>query len=194
MSITTHLTAFLREKRTRLTRWILAQRIAARHPTLRVDPTAIWDYGYHDIDAIEVGQDVSVGAFAEVVVYRKSPHSAIPGRLVLGNRSVLATGVNIRAAGGTISLGAGSVLSQHTVAVAANHDTTGEQQYLHSKWDELRTGVIVGNNVWVGANCVLLPGTTIGDNSVIAAGAVVRGAIPAGEVWGGVPARKLREV
>ena len=84
------------------------------------------------------------------------------------------------------------MLSQHTIAVAANHQITGQAAYLHSKWDENRTGVTVGKNVWVGANCVLLPGTTIGDDAVIAAGSVVRGAIPARELWGGVPARKIR--
>jgi maltose O-acetyltransferase len=54
--------------------------------------------------------------------------------------------------------------------------------------------VTVGNNVWVGANCVLLPGITIGDNSLIAAGSVVSRDVPPNEIWGGVPARKLKDV
>ncbi len=44
------------------------------------------------------------------------------------------------------------------------------------------------------ANAVVLPGVTIGENAVVAAGAVVRCDVPAFEVWGGVPARKIGEV
>ncbi len=44
------------------------------------------------------------------------------------------------------------------------------------------------------ANAVVLPGCTIGENAVVAAGAVVRCDVPAREIWGGVPARKIGEV
>lgn len=42
--------------------------------------------------------------------------------------------------------------------------------------------VVIGNNVWIGANCVVLRGTVIGDNAVIAAGSVIKGRIPEGTV------------
>lgn len=192
MNMLNHFAAITAERRTRLTRWVLAHRIRARHPSLLCDPTAIWDYAYRDIDAIQIGAAVTVSAFVEIVVYRSSPYSSIPGRLVLADHSVVAAGVNIRAAGGTIEIGARSVLSQHTVVVAANHQLSRDLPHLRSPWDETRTGVVVGRNVWVGASCVLLPGCRIGDNSVIAAGSVVRNEVPPGELWGGVPARRLR--
>lgn len=194
MSLHSHLKALIAERRVRLTRWVLAHRIRARHPSLICDPTAVWDYAYSGLAEIEIGQDVSVAAFAEILIYRQSPFSSIPGKLVLGDRSVIATGANIRAAGGTIRVGANSVISQHTVAVAANHAIKAQTPYLRAPWDEGRTGVDVGENVWVGANCVLLPGTRIGNNTVIAAGSVVRGEVPSDEVWGGVPARFLKKV
>ena len=50
----------------------------------------------------------------------------------------------------------------------------------------------LGKGVWLGAGVILTPGTTIGDNSIIAAGAVVTKHVPENEVWGGVPARKIR--
>ena len=52
--------------------------------------------------------------------------------------------------------------------------------------------VHIGHNVWIGAKAAVLAGTTIGDNSVIAAGAVVSGDIPANCVAGGVPAKVIR--
>jgi acetyltransferase-like isoleucine patch superfamily enzyme len=46
--------------------------------------------------------------------------------------------------------------------------------------------------VWIGANCVILDGVTIGDGAVVAAGAVVRRNVPPSTLVGGVPAREIR--
>ena len=54
--------------------------------------------------------------------------------------------------------------------------------------------VSIGRNVWVGANAMILPGVTIGDNSVIGAGSVVTKDIPANVVAVGNPCRVLREI
>lgn len=56
------------------------------------------------------------------------------------------------------------------------------------------TPVHIGNNVWIGANTVILRGVTIGDGAVIAAGAVVNHDVPAHEIWGGIPAKKLKKM
>lgn len=194
MSVADHLSAFFTPLRERAVTAVLAHRVRARHRTLRAHPTAIWDYGYHDVDAIEIGRDVSVGPFAEILVYRRSPYSDVPGRLVIGDRSVIAMGCDIRAAGGTIRIGADSVVAQYNVLIAANHIMRPGEPRLHVRWDEDRTGVEIGNNVWSGAGCIFLPGSVVGDDAVIAAGSVVRGAIPPGELWGGVPARKIRTI
>ena len=52
--------------------------------------------------------------------------------------------------------------------------------------------MITGKKVGAGAHCVFLPGTVVG--AFIAAGSVVRGATRAWEIWGGVPARKIRAI
>ena len=52
----------------------------------------------------------------------------------------------------------------------------------------------IGRNVWVGAGAVLLPGVSVGDNSVIGAGSVVTRDIPANVVAAGVPCRVLRPI
>jgi acetyltransferase-like isoleucine patch superfamily enzyme len=51
--------------------------------------------------------------------------------------------------------------------------------------------IVVGDNVMIGLNAIILPGVEIGSNSVVAAGAVVSRSVPAGSVVGGVPARIL---
>ena len=102
--------------------------------------------------------------------------------------------MNIRAAGGTIRIGSGTAITQNAVLIAANHHVSAGMPYFFTPWDETKTGIQIGDNVWVGAGSVLLPGVTVGDNAVIAAGSVVTRNVPAGEIWGGVPAHKLKDV
>ena len=54
--------------------------------------------------------------------------------------------------------------------------------------------VIVGDHTWIGANVIILQGVTIGAHSIIAAGAVVTKNVPNFEVWGGVPAKKIKKI
>ena len=53
--------------------------------------------------------------------------------------------------------------------------------------------VVVGNDAWIGARAIILPGVTIGRGAVIAAGAVVTKSVPDFTVVGGVPAKKIGE-
>lgn len=54
--------------------------------------------------------------------------------------------------------------------------------------------VTIGNDVWIGGNVTILPGVTIGDNVVVAAGAVVTKDVPDNTLVWGVPARKLKDL
>ena len=90
---------------------------------------------------------------------------------------------------GGITLGDGCLIGHQVVIATLNHDL-----------DPARRGgmypapVRVGKNVWVGAHATILPGVTVGDGAVIAAGAVVTKDVPAGVVAGGVPARVLKTI
>lgn len=53
--------------------------------------------------------------------------------------------------------------------------------------------IIIGNNVWLGANVIVLKGVNIFEGAIIAAGAVVNKSVPANEIWAGVPAKKIGE-
>ena len=62
-------------------------------------------------------------------------------------------------------------------------------------WQPTKEGAVkIGSGSWLGANVVILPGTTLGRNTVVAAGAVVRGTFPDHVVLGGIPAKVLRHL
>ncbi|WP_278853885.1 DapH/DapD/GlmU-related protein, partial [Thomasclavelia spiroformis] len=52
----------------------------------------------------------------------------------------------------------------------------------------------IGKKVWIGSHATILPGVTIGDNAIVAAGAVVTKDVPANTVVGGVPAKIIKNV
>ena len=54
--------------------------------------------------------------------------------------------------------------------------------------------VVIGDDVWIGANAVILPGVTIGRHCVVAAGAVVTKDVPDNTVVGGVPAKIIKKL
>jgi acetyltransferase-like isoleucine patch superfamily enzyme len=54
--------------------------------------------------------------------------------------------------------------------------------------------ILIKRNAWIGAAATILPGVTIGENSVIAAGAVVSNDVPANTIVGGVPAKHLKNI
>lgn len=54
--------------------------------------------------------------------------------------------------------------------------------------------ISIGNDVWIGGNCTILPGVTIGNNVIIAAGAVVAKDIPDNCIAAGVPAKKIKDL
>ncbi len=53
--------------------------------------------------------------------------------------------------------------------------------------------ILIGNDVWIGSNVVILGGVTIGDGAIIASGAVVTKDIPSFKIYGGIPAKHLKD-
>ena len=54
--------------------------------------------------------------------------------------------------------------------------------------------ISIGRGVWIGAGAIILPGVTVGENSIIGAGAVVKKDVPANVIVAGVPAKIVREI
>lgn len=90
---------------------------------------------------------------------------------------------------GGVFIGDGCLIGHCVVLATLNHDHNPEKrQDLHHK------PIRIGNRVWIGANVTITAGVTIGDNSIIAAGAVVTKDVPANVIAGGVPARIIKSI
>lgn len=90
---------------------------------------------------------------------------------------------------GGVTIGDGCQIGHAVVFATLNHGIAPEERPF-----TYPAPITLGKNVWVGSNSTILQGVTIGDNSVIAAGAVVTRSIPANVVAGGVPAKVIRPI
>ncbi|MDE7256423.1 MAG: sugar O-acetyltransferase [Clostridia bacterium] len=88
---------------------------------------------------------------------------------------------------GGIEIGDNVLIGQQVVIATLNHDFNPEKRA-----NMLPDSVKIGNNVWIGAHATILSGVTIGDNSVVAAGAVVTKDVPENAVVVGVPAKIIK--
>lgn len=91
-----------------------------------------------------------------------------------------------------LSVGANSIIGGFSYLITCNHRAARRDLPIR---DQGYAGgpIRIGCDVWLGCHVVVLPDVTIGDGAIVGAGAVVTRNIPAGEVWGGVPAKKIRD-
>lgn len=108
--------------------------------------------------------------------------------LEIGDRTFINAGVGI-AARQRITIGADVKIGPRTSIL----DSTYHQLDANDKPGQSRP-IVIGNNVWIGTRCTILPGVTIGDNSVVAAGSVVNKDVPRNTLVAGTPARVIREL
>ena len=93
--------------------------------------------------------------------------------------------------GAPVTFGDNVFIAPNCVISTAGHAIDSEQR---SRGLEIARPIRVGNNVWIGANVSILPGVTIGDNTIIGAGSVVNKDIPAGVIVVGNPCRVIRKI
>lgn len=92
---------------------------------------------------------------------------------------------------GDIYVGDSVMMGPNVVLATAGHPV---EPGLRRKVAQFNLPIHIGANVWLGAGCIVLPGVTIGENSVIGAGSVVTKDIPANVVAVGNPCRVLRPI
>jgi len=93
--------------------------------------------------------------------------------------------------GGKITLGQHCLIGPGVQLLTINHALAPEARL--EKFNFAKD-VNIGNNVWIGAGAIILPGVTIGDNAVIGAGSVVTRNVNSSSLYAGNPARKIKSL
>lgn len=108
--------------------------------------------------------------------------------IAIGRNVFINSGCHFQDQGG-IAIGDGALIGHNVVLATVNHALEPEKRR-RNRYAPIR----IGENVWIGSNATILPGVTLGDWAVVAAGAVVTKDVPPMTVVGGVPARVLRTI
>ena len=94
---------------------------------------------------------------------------------------------------GPVSIGNNVNLAQGITVTALNHNFGDATKRIDEQGVSTKP-VVIGDDVWIGANVVVLPGVTIGSHCVVAAGAVVTKDVPDRTIVAGVPAKVIKTI
>jgi acetyltransferase-like isoleucine patch superfamily enzyme len=90
-----------------------------------------------------------------------------------------------------IRIGSDTLIGAYCYIISGNHRFTARDAPVRMQGYD-GAPITIGRNAWLGAHVIVLPGVTIGDSAVVGAGSVVIDSVPEGEIWAGVPARRIR--
>jgi acetyltransferase-like isoleucine patch superfamily enzyme len=137
---------------------------------------------------IGAGSIVMHGAILHVYNFRNLPHSGI----TIGRDSLIGEYSVIRGQGG-VQIGDRVYTSPFTQIIAVNHVFDDPERPFVDQGITAE-GIVIEDDVWLGAGAVVTDGVRIGKGAVIAAGAVVTADVPPHTVVGGVPAKQIKTI
>ena len=156
------------------------------HPSARVSHLA-------DIEDSVRGSRITVGANSIIDSFVKIKPAGGSGDLVVGERVVINSGCVLYTGHG-IHIGNDVAIAANCTFAPVNHAyreknrLIREQGFLPSKG-----GIVVEDDVWIGANCILLDGAILRQGCVVAAGSIVRGELARYTVYAGSPLVPVKE-
>ncbi|MBP5776297.1 MAG: acyltransferase [Prevotella sp.] len=144
------------------------------HRSARMDTPPYRKFSLGDYSVVESFACIN-NAVGDVVIgdhTRIGLHNTIIGPVTIGNHVNLAQGITI---------------------TALNHNFDNADKRIDEQGVSTNS-VSIGDDIWIGANAVVLPGVTIGHHSVVAAGAVVTKDVPPHSLVVGVPAKVIKQI
>ncbi len=152
------------------------------HPDAQISPLA-------DIEDSVRGTGIIIAAFTVIDSFVKIKPTGGEGDLIIGERSVINSGCVLYTGNG-IRIGNDVAIAANCTFAPVNHAYKDrnrlikEQGFLPNKG-----GILIEDDVWVGANCVLLDGAILRKGCVVGAGSIVRGELTENMVYAGQPLR-----
>lgn len=141
-------------------------------------------------EKIILGHCVKIGAYSKLL--STSHFSKFGKGLKMGNNSAIGDFTHFGAPGGIV-IGNDVIMGSYISFHSENHNFLDTSKLIREQGVNSK-GIVLGNNIWVGAKVTFLDGCQVGDNSVVAAGAVVNGIYPPNSIIGGVPAKVLKTI
>lgn len=155
-------------------------------PSARISPLA-------DIEDSVRGSRIAVGAHSVIDSFVKVKPAGGSGDLIIGEHVVINSGCVLYTGqgitiGNHVAMAANCTLAPVNHAYQEKHRLIREQGFLPGKG-----GIVIEDDVWIGANCVLLDGALLRRGCVVGAGSIVRGELAAYTVYAGQPLRVVGE-
>jgi len=126
----------------------------------------------------------------DVVIKKGAYITSSLGKISIGSHCHI--GHNVWLGGkGEISIGDNTMISINTVVVSSNHDYSQISLPYH-KNREISKPITIGRDVWIGANCTILPGVRIGDGAVVGAGSLINSDVAENALVVGNPQRVVK--
>lgn len=139
---------------------------------------------------IQLGVGCTIGRYTTLAMTTRIKNEK--PKLIIGSNTYIGEYNNIRVAGGEIIIGSNCLISQHITMVSSNHQIALDKLICEQNWTTANNFIHIEDDVWIGANSVILPGVTIHKGAVIAAGSVVTKDIIDFSIVAGNPARILK--
>jgi len=149
---------------------------------------------------IKIGNNVllvssSLRATASALYSRIKLRTFLQEAKIIIEDNVGLSGTSITSRSKTIKIGKGTSIGPNTIIVDSDfHATWPPENRINNPGLENDSDVIIGKNVWIGMNSIILKGVNIGDNSIIGAGSLVNKDIPTNCLAAGQPAKVLNEL
>ena len=157
---------------------------------LKIDPTATGS-PLADIERSVRGTLIEIGARTLVDSFVKIKPAGGSGEVIIGADCALNSGTVIYTGNG-VRIGDAVLIAANCTLAPTNHafgDTT--RRIRDQGFQPSRGGIVIEDDVWLGAGVVVLDGAHIGKGCVIAAGSVVRGTLEPYSIYAGVPAKRI---
>jgi virginiamycin A acetyltransferase len=154
------------------------------HPTAKISHLADIEDSVRGTQII-ISQNVVIDSFVKI-----KPVGG-QGDLLIGDDSVINSGCVLYTGNG-IQIGKSVAIAANCTFAPVNHEYIKKDVLIRNQgFRPSKGGIIIGDDVWIGANCAILDGAIIGIGCVIGAGSIVRGVLENYGVYAGNPLSKL---
>ncbi len=157
---------------------------------LSIDPSAKIS-ALADIEVSARGTRIIIGARTLVDSFVKIKPAGGSGDVIIGEDCALNSGTVLYTGNG-IRIGDGVLIAANCTLAPTNHAFADPERRIRDQgFQPSRGGIVIEDDVWLGANVVVLDGAVIGRGTIVAAGAVVRGVLEPMSIYAGAPAQRV---